>query len=294
MALARRQHGMVGHDQLLSLGFTAKAIRHAVAAGGLHRLWPRVYAVGTPDVTFHGRLMGAVLTCGPDAVLSHRSAAALWEIMPPTAGPIDVSILARPLVRRRGIVVHRRVSVGRQDVTRHRCIPVTTPALTLIDVAPCLERPRLEAAINEADKCDLITPEQLRAAVDKHPGQPGTGILRAVLDRATFALTDSELERLFLPLAHRAGLPGLLTQQHVNGFRVDFFEPTLGLVIETDGLRYHRTAAQQARDRLRDQAHAATGLTTLRFTHAQVRYEPDHVVTTLAAVARRLRTSTND
>jgi very-short-patch-repair endonuclease len=75
----------------------------------------------------------------------------------------------------------------------------------------------------------------------------------------------------------------------VNGFRVDFYWPDLGLVVETDGLRYHRTPAQQATDRLRDQAHTAAGLTPLRFTHAQVRHEPGHVRSTLAATARRLR-----
>lgn len=114
-------------------------------------------------------------------------------------------------------------------------------------------------------------------------------IVRDTLDRRTFTLTDSELERLFLPIALRAGLPLPLTQQRVNGFRVDFHWPELGLVVETDGLRYHRTPAQQAKDRLRDQAHAAAGLTPLRFTRAQVRFEPDHVGRTLAAVAERLR-----
>ena len=74
----------------------------------------------------------------------------------------------------------------------------------------------------------------------------------------------------------------------MNGFRVDFYWPELGLVVETDGLRYHRTPAQQAHDRRRDQAHAAAGLTQLRFTHSQVSFEPDHVRTTLVAVARRL------
>ena len=98
-----------------------------------------------------------------------------------------------------------------------------------------------------------------------------------MLDRRTFRLTDSELERRFLPLARAAGLPVPLTRQRVNGFEVDFFWPDLGLVVETDGLRYHRTPAQQARDRLRDQAHTAAGLTPLRFTHAQVRFEPGHV-----------------
>jgi very-short-patch-repair endonuclease len=75
----------------------------------------------------------------------------------------------------------------------------------------------------------------------------------------------------------------------LNGFKVDFYWPDLGLVVETDGLRYHRTPAQQARDRLRDQAHTAAGLTPLRFTHSQVAYERAHVRRTLAAVGARLR-----
>jgi very-short-patch-repair endonuclease len=68
----------------------------------------------------------------------------------------------------------------------------------------------------------------------------------------------------------------------------DFHWPELGLVVETDGLRYHRTPAQQARDRLRDQAHVEAGLTCLRFTHAQMAFEPGTVRTTLSRVARRL------
>ena len=109
-----------------------------------------------------------------------------------------------------------------------------------------------------------------------------------MLDRETFTLTDSQLEREFLPLARSAGLGQPRTGVQLNGFKVDFFWPDLGLVVETDGLRYHRTPAAQARDRLRDQAHAAAGLTTLRFTYAQVRHERDYVRRTLATIARRL------
>jgi very-short-patch-repair endonuclease len=115
--------------------------------------------------------------------------------------------------------------------------------------------------------------------------------LRTVLDQRTFVLTDSELERLFLPIARGAGLPRPVTGRHLNGFEVDFFWPDLGLVVETDGLRYHRTPAQQSRDRRRDQAHAAAGLTPLRFTHAQVRYEPGYVREVLTSVARHLISS---
>jgi very-short-patch-repair endonuclease len=119
-------------------------------------------------------------------------------------------------------------------------------------------------------------------------GQPGTAPLRRLLDRQTFVLTDSELERLFLPIARSVGLGRPETAAVVNGFEVDFFWPDLGLVVETDGLRYHRTPAQQARDRLRDQVHTAAGLTPLRFTHAQLRFEPEHVRGVLARVAARL------
>ena len=144
--------------------------------------------------------------------------------------------------------------------------------------------------MNEADKLGLIDPESLRRALDRMTRRPGVAILRGLLDRRTFVLTDSELERRFLPLAERAGMGRPETGRMVNGFRVDFFWPDLGLVVETDGLTYHRTPAQQARDRLRDQAHTAAGLTALRFTHAQVRFEPGHVAEVLGRVATRLRT----
>ena len=128
----------------------------------------------------------------------------------------------------------------------------------------------------------------MREALEGLRGQSGVGRLRALLDRRTFRLTDSELERRFLALVRRAGLPLPRTRQWVNGYRVDFLWPELGLVVETDGLRYHRTPAQQARDRVRDQAHTAAGLTTLRFTHWQVRFEPEQVCETLASVIARL------
>src|SRR5690242_3384511 len=89
---------------------------------------------------------------------------------------------------------------------------------------------------------------------------------------------------LFLPIARQAGLPQPVTGRTLNGFKTDFHWPDLGLVVETDGLRYHRTPGQRARDRVRDQAHAAAGLTPLRFTHEQVRFDPDYVRATLAAV----------
>lgn len=288
-AVVRSQHGVVTRRQLLDLGFTERAIKHRLTAGRLLPIWRGVYAVGRPELTQYGRWMAAVLACGSGAALSHECAGALLRILPlRLARAVDVSVPGSRAPRRPGIVVHRRIFLP-GDVIRHERIPVTGAAWTLVDLATRVSHKRLEAAVNEADKRDLIDPEALRERLDELGRRPGVGTLKALLDRHTFTLTDTELERRFLPLARVAGLPMPVTQRYVNSFRVDFHWPELGLIVETDGLRYHRTPAQQARDRVRDQKHAAAGLTPLRFTRAQVRFDAAHVQTTLAAVARNLR-----
>ncbi|HVE69543.1 MAG TPA: DUF559 domain-containing protein [Solirubrobacteraceae bacterium] len=228
--------------------------------------------------------MAAVLTCGDGAVLSHRSAGELWGILRERPGPVTLSV---PAVRRprggRGIEVHRRR--GDMETAWREGVPVTTPTDTLIDLAATLAPRRLEAAVNEADRLDLIDPETLRNSLDDVVRRPGTAALRKSLDQHTYTRTDSDLERRFLRLAREAGLPRPETQKEVNGFRVDFLWPQLGLVVETDGLRYHRTPAQQANDRHRDQVHMAAGLKVLRFTHAQVTRDGDRVRQVLSLVA---------
>lgn len=246
-----------------------------------------VYAVGRPDLSRHGRWLAAALSCGPEAVLSHTSAGALWRITSLEDTVVEVSVPLNVHRRRPALRIYR-CTLPESERTASEGVPVTTVHRTLLDLAQTLPRDRLEAAINAADKYDLADPDSLRAALDAYAWRPGVVALRAVLDRRTFTLTDSQLERRFLPIARRAGLPPPETGGLLNGFKVDFYWPDLGLVVETDGLRYHRTPAQQSRDRLRDQAHTAAGLTPLRFTHAQVRYEPRYVVATLSAVARRL------
>jgi very-short-patch-repair endonuclease len=232
--------------------------------------------------------MVATLACGPRAVLSHGSAAALWGIASEPEGLIEVTLRVFSARERPGIRIYRRPSLPERDVAVLSSIPVTGIVRTMIDLSTRLDPAGIERVVNEADTHNLIDPESLHTALAAYPGQWGVGKLNDVVGRRTFRLTDSELERRFLRLAHDAGLPSPLTRQWINGFKVDFYWPDLGLVVETDGLRYHRTPAQQARDRLRDQAHTAAGLTPLRFTHAQVRFDAAHVRAILAETTRRL------
>jgi very-short-patch-repair endonuclease len=283
---------MIHRDQLLELGFSRHAIAHRVARGRLYPKWPNVYAVGRTKVSRRGMWRGALLACGTDAALSHDTSMAFWEIRPEEPNDlIHLSVPPGRVVRLEGIRAHRRTNLRRDEIVVVDGIAVTSPATTLIDMAPRLTPVQLERAVNAADKLEVIDPEGLRAALDKSPRRPGLAILRRLLDRPTFVLTDSELERMFLPIARRAGLGKPQTGVWLNGFKVDFYWLEPGLVVETDGLRYHRTPAEQARDRLRDQAQAAAGLVPLRFTHGQIRYEPTQVENTLRAVRARIATS---
>lgn len=261
---------------------------HRSRRGWLHPVRRGVFAVGRPDVGQHGRWMAAVLACGRSALLSHQSAAELWEIRKTQPGPIEVTLPTVRKRRSRGLVIHRRIVIASEDRRARRGIPVTSPIRTLVDLATRLTEPQLEAAVNEADKLGLVDPERLRRALERMTRQRGVPALRRLLDRRVFRLTDSELERRFLRLVSSAALPRPETGREINGFRVDFFWRELGLVVETDGLSYHRTPSQQAKDRRRDQIHAAAGLTTLRFTHEQVRFEPGSVRETLRRVIARL------
>jgi very-short-patch-repair endonuclease len=282
--LARRQHGTISRTQLIAAGLSRHAIEHRISQGRLHPIRRGVYAIGRPELTRQGRWMAAVLACGPDAVLSHTSAAAAWGIADPGAG-IHVTVPNR--CKAAGITVHQR-GLAPAELRRHQGIPVTAPSLTLVDVATMLRGRKLLAAVISADKLGLVDTRRLSADIARMPRRPGLPALRRLLDPATYRISDSDLEISFFSLLRRAKLPLPLTQQSVSGYRVDFFWPSLGLVVETDGLTYHRTPLQQAEDRRRDQAHTVAGLTPLRFTRYEVRYEPEHVAATLRRVIERL------
>jgi very-short-patch-repair endonuclease len=279
---------VVTRAALLDLGFGPRSIEHRVASGRLYLVSPGVYAVGRPELTPHGRWMAAVLACGDDAVLSHRSASELWGIGYEERGRIDVSIRRKSKITRTGIKVHARPSLDASSCVVRCGIPVTHPVQTLIDLATELKPLRLERAVNEADKLDLVDPETLRRALDGYGGMPGVRTLRTMLDRHTFRLSDSYLEVYFRPLALAGGFPLPLTKHWVLGYETDFWFPDHGLIVETDGLRYHRRPSQQARMAKRDQTHTATGLRVLRFTHWQIAHAPEEVTEVLRRIRRVL------
>jgi very-short-patch-repair endonuclease len=192
-------------------------------------------------------------------------------------------------VRHPRLRIHQSRTLTAPEVITVHGIRVTDPLRTLTDMAPRWPGGELDDTIERISQIHLRTPEQLLTALDNRQAIPGSGLVRKALTRWTTSLTDTQLERRFLPIARRAGLPGPLTQQLVNGYRVDFYWPALGLIVEADSLRYHRTAARQAADSRRDQAHLAAGQTPVRFSHAQITYEPDSVELALRQIGSKLR-----
>jgi very-short-patch-repair endonuclease len=285
-ALAEAQHGVVSRAQLLEAGLSSDAVRHRMRNGRLHPMARGIYAVGRPELSRLGEMMVAVLALGPGAVVSHATGAELWGVRR-GVGPLEISVPTASGRRRSGVAVHHRRGLT-GAVTRHRGVPVTSLPLTLIDMALRWSPRQLEAAVNQADALDLLDPVAMRSALDRFAGRPGVRPLRRLLDEHTFRLTDSELERQFLRLVRRARLPLPATQRYASSWRVDFVWPVLGLVVETDSLRYHRTPSQQNRDYQRDHAHRLNGLTPLRFTHFQVSHQADYVLHVLRSEAARL------
>jgi very-short-patch-repair endonuclease len=262
--IAGRQHGLVSRRQLRALGLDDDMIDRSVRAGRLHRIHRGVYAVGHPVLTLEGRWMAAVLACGPGAVLSHSSAAAAWDLRPVGTGAIHVTVPSTTgRSRRAGIRLHRSRTLGSEDTTTHRGIPITTPARTIIDLARTLTGRPLEQALDRADQLGLLDFAQLH----RRPIPPS---LQAQLSRYEPTLTRSELENAFLELCDHHGLSRPETNTRIEGIEVDFVWRDARLIVEVDGYRYHRSPSAFETDRARDVKLTLAGWRVLRFTYAQI------------------------
>src|SRR5436190_10383559 len=133
--LAATQHGVVARWQLRELGIGAKAIDHGLRRGGFHQLYRGVYAVGHTALSLHGHLIAAVFSAGPNAVLSHRSAAMLWGLLRDSRPVIDVSTPDRGRTSKKGVRVHRVRRFEAADLAVVDYVPVTSVARTLFDIA---------------------------------------------------------------------------------------------------------------------------------------------------------------
>jgi Transcriptional regulator, AbiEi antitoxin/AbiEi antitoxin C-terminal domain len=205
-ALAQRQHGVVGRRQLLELGLGRRAIGHRLASGRLHRLHRGVYAVGHRVLSREATWMAAVLATGPGAVLSHRSAAALWGIRDSASARVDVTI-PRWSRARAGIRTYQAL-LAADEVTVRRGVPVTTPPRTLLDLAAVIGG-RVERAVEESEMLRLTDALSLEDLVVRHRGRRGVSVIRQILDagRIGATITRSELEARFLAFVDAERLP---------------------------------------------------------------------------------------
>jgi len=273
--LAARQHGVVARRQLVALGLSARAIEHRIACGRLKVLYRGVYAVGHDRLTLRGRWMAAVLFAGDDAVLSHRSAAALWAIRATSRRAIDITV-AGSRRDRAGIEYHSSV-LAADERTVHDGIPVTTVARTIVDLAGVVPANHVRRAIEEADVRGHAGEVPLAALVARHPNRRGIAVVRAALQRRR-GVTRGELEARFQDFLTEHGLPEPQTNVHLRiGDRlaeVDCVWPATRLVVELDGRAAHDTAAAFERDRAKDRALHRAGWRPVRVTWRQLHDEP--------------------
>jgi len=270
-AIALRQHGNVTRAQLVDLGLNDNAIAHRAARGLLHPVHRGVYAVGRPARMPLERAAAAVLACGPDAVLSHRSALTLWGIEREWRSPLHVSLI-RGDRRPPGLSVHRPANLTRADVRFQLGIRVTSPARTLLDCAPELTRRALVRAVNDARLSRLLTPAQLDGVLARNPVHPGAARLRAV--ELPVRPTRSPFEDDFARFCEHHGLPAPQLNTTVHGYEVDAFFPEQRLIVELDGWDFHRTRQAFETDRERDAHMLAHGIVTVRITKERLRERP--------------------
>ena len=291
--LAEAQHGVVARRQLLELGLGRDAIKGRVSSGRLHRLHRGVYAVGHRLISQQGRQLAAVLACGAEAVLSHRSAAAHWGV---AAFSGAVEITSPRSTRSRDAIRRHCALLPEDEVTVLDGIPITSVHRTLFDYAGIAPLNRLEAAIREAEYRRLWDRLSLPVLLARHAGHRGNASLRLCLERLnrTVGFTRSDLEELFLPLLDRFGLP----RPHLNArleaggewIEVDCLWRELGLAVELDSRSAHETRSAFEADRDRDRRLQTEGWRVVRITWRQLHDEPERIASDLGRLMKYKRT----
>ena len=285
-ALAARQYGRVHRSQLLDAGFTHRQIARRTENGTLHRTFPAVYAVGHIRDDRWALYSEALLALGPQAALSHTTAAALWRIRHTTERAIHVTLTGT--TRRNAppnVVVHRTT---RAETTTRNHLTLTGLARTLRDAGTLVSERERHEMLHQADQRWQIRPREIERVLGR--GRPGAaGLRRAYEERLPAALlTRSQHERAFLRLCHDADLPQPLVNQTVAGLEVDFFWPDHGLIVEIDTPDFHGGPIRMQRDRERDLHLRLHGFAPpTRFLGEQLERGPRRIA---SALARLLKT----
>jgi hypothetical protein len=281
-------------QQLQSLGLGKGAVAKRAKDGRLHRIHRGVYAVGRPYLTQHGHWMAAVLACGPRAVLSHRSAAALHGIRPDNRPKTDVSVPAASARSRPTIDVHASLTLEAKDITTVDAIVCTTVARTLVDLGDVVSRRAIECAVDQAEVLRVFDGRAVHEALARAGRRKGTGTLRAVLQGYEEpTLTEKELEERFLALCRTAAFPSPAVNAWITlddgvAYKIDFLWRAECLAVETDSRGFHTHRAAFEHDRLRDQRLTLAGFTVVRFTWRQIVDQPSRVARALKVLLARL------
>ena len=276
-SLADRQRGRVSWAQLKALGIDDKTIVRWTDGGFLHRVLPRVYAVGHRAQSVEADLTAAVLYAGPGAMLSH--ATALWwrGLIDRQPRTIDVST-PRRCQSLSGIRVH-----GRRACQRfwHRGLPTTSVEQALLDYAAAAPLERIRHALANADYHKVLDIPALQVKAGN--GRIGSATLRKALTRhePKLAHTRSPLERLFLPLCERAGIPLPDVNVWIEGVLVDGVWREQKVVVELDGKDNHSSWAQIQRDRSNELILRGAGFEVVRYGTQQLEEQPADVETDL-------------
>ncbi len=274
--IAAGQFGVISLAQLIGLGLTYFQIEYRVRMGRLHRLHRGVYAVGHPNVVAHGRLFAALLACGPESFLSHRTAAAVWGLREISTRRIDVTlprIRARP---RHGLLVHRtRHLPDPADLAIRNRLRVSSVPRMLIELAPSEHPKELDRLITQAVRKRVFDLDAMEAALERHPRCPGLGNLKTALAayrpkperRSGFEIAFDEF------LAQHPEIPDPARNIHLGMWEIDCYWPQHHFAIELDGRAWHVAVRDAEKDRIKDTKLQREGVRVMRIT--ELRFDQD-------------------
>lgn len=277
--IATWQQGLVTMEQMRGLGYSARQVERGVERGELLRVRRGIYLLGQLLLPY-SQEAAAVLVCGRGAVLSHRSAAHLYEMLESAPGPFHVTVPSGRCRRHHDVVAHESPLQPHEIRERHG-IPVTSPVRTLIDLAAdCTDR-ALEQATAEAFALRLTTLPSLQRAATAYRGRRGVGRLTRLLTadpRRTRSLPE---RRLLFAIRRDPDIREPETNVRIHGWEVDFLWRDTGLVVEVDDYSTHSSPWAFERDRRKDAQLRARGLTVQPFTANQVGHDLDFVLSWL-------------